>query len=104
MFSFILLPIGFYIVFSDLEKYFPYPEVVPIIKIGVVMFMFGFYIYMAFGRENKTTKDNTDSSEESSEKTLNESKEDFIAGAVIGSQLTKNNDDSATEKVESSDE
>lgn len=110
MFSLILLAVGFYVVFSDMEKYFPYPEVVPIIKIGVVMFMFGFYIYMAFGRENKTTKDNTDSSEESSERTLDESKEDseFIAGAaagtVIGSQLTKNNDDSATEKVESSDE
>lgn len=74
IFSLILLPIGYYIVFSDLEKYFPYPEVVPIIKIGFVIFLFNFYIYMAFGRGNKTTKNNTDSSKKSTERTLNESK------------------------------
>lgn len=75
IFSLILLPIGYYIVFSDLESIFPYP-VVPIIKIGFVMFLFNIFIYMAFGRGNKTTKDNTNSSEKSSERTLNESKKD----------------------------
>lgn len=76
IFSLILLPVSFYIVFSDMEKYFPYPEVVPIIKIAIVMFLFNFFIYKAFGRGNKTKKDNTDSSEKSSERTLDESKED----------------------------
>lgn len=107
IFSLILLPVSLYIVFSDLEKYFPYPEVVAIIKIGIVMFLFNFFIYLAFVRGNKTKKDNTDSSEKNSERTLIESKEDWFlitgaAGTVIGSQLTKNNDDSAAEKVESS--
>ena len=77
IFSLILLPVSFYSVFSDMEKYFPFPEMVPIIKIGIVMFLFDFfYIYMVFGRGNKTKKDNTDSSEKSSERTLDESKED----------------------------
>lgn len=80
IFSLILLPVSFYSVFSDMEKYFPFPEMVPIIRIGIViivMFLFDFfYIYMVFGRGNKTKKDNTDSSEKSSERTLDESKED----------------------------